>query len=97
MEQLTKEEVNHVAHLARIALTDEERSRFQVQLKQLLVEVEKIMTITGYDDEIMFTPIEGKARIREDDVLSMLSASEALKNTPCKNGNFMEVPVMINE
>ena len=27
----------------------------------------------------------------------MLSAKEALANTPKKNGNFVEVPVMIND
>ena len=41
-EKLTREEVLHVAHLARIGLTEEEIKKFQVQLKTLLNEVEKI-------------------------------------------------------
>ena len=45
----------------------------------------------------MFTPSENKATMREDIEGEMLSAKEALANAPKKNGNFVEVPVMINE
>ena len=69
----------------------------QVELKKLLDEISKITDIKGYDDEIMFTPSENKATMREDIEGEMLSAKEALANAPKKNGNFVEVPVMINE
>ena len=36
MDRLTKEEVLHVARLARIDVTEEEIEKYQVQLKQLL-------------------------------------------------------------
>lgn len=97
MDKLTKEEVNHIAHLARIGMSDSDVEIFQVELKKLLDEVSKITDIKGYDDEIMFTPSENKATMREDIEGEMLSAKEALANVPKKNGNFVEVPVMINE
>lgn len=97
MDKLTKEEVNHIAHLARIGMSDSDVEIFQVELKKLLDEVSKITDIKGYDDEIMFTPSENKATMREDIEGEMLSAKEALANAPAKNGNFVEVPVMINE
>ena len=97
MHKLTKEEVNHIAHLARIGMSDSDVEIFQVELKKLLDEVSKITDIKGYDDEIMFTPSENKATMREDIEGEMLSAKEALANAPKKNGNFVEVPVMINE
>lgn len=97
MDKLTKEEVNHIAHLARIGMSDSDVETFQVELKKLLDEVSKITDIKGYDDEIMFTPSENKAALREDIEGEMLSAKEALANAPKKNGNFVEVPVMINE
>lgn len=97
MDKLTKEEVNHIAHLARIGMSDSDVEIFQVELKELLDEVSKITDIKGYDDEIMFTPSENKATMREDIEGEMLSAKEALANAPKKNGNFVEVPVMINE
>ena len=97
MDKLTKEEVNHIAHLARIGMSDSDVEIFQVELKKLLDEVSKITDIKGYDDELMFTPSENKATMREDIEGEMLSAKEALANAPKKNGNFVEVPVMINE
>ena len=97
MDKLTKEEVNHIAHLARIGMSDSDVEIFQVELKKLLDEVSKITDIKGYDDEIIFTPSENKATMREDIEGEMLSAKEALANAPKKNGNFVEVPVMINE
>ena len=97
MDKLTKEEVNHIAHLARIGMSDSDVEIFQVELKKLLDEVSKITDIKGYDDEIMFTPSENTATMREDIEGEMLSAKEALANAPKKNGNFVEVPVMINE
>lgn len=97
MDKLTKEEVNHIAHLARIGMSDSDVETFQVELKKLLDEVSKITDIKGYDDEIMFTPSENKAALREDIEGEMISAKEALANAPKKNGNFVEVPVMINE
>ena len=51
MDKLTKEEVDHIAHLARIGMSDSERETFQVELKKLLDEVKKIVDIKGYDDE----------------------------------------------
>lgn len=97
MDKLTKEEVNHIAHLARIGMSENDIETFQIELKKLLDEVSKITNIKGYDDEMMFTPSENKASLREDVVGEMLSAKEALANTPKKNGNFVEVPVMIND
>ena len=97
MDKLTKEEVEHIAHLARIGMSDSERETFQVELKKLLDEVDKITNIENYDDEMMITPISNKAKLREDEAKEMISAKEALANAPKKNGNFVEVPVMINE
>ena len=97
MDKLSREEVLHVAHLARISLTEEEIEKFRVQLKVLMDDIDKIKEVKDYDDEMMYTPIEEVTRLREDVVGNMLSASEATINAPKKNGSFIEVPVMINE
>ena len=41
-EKLSREEVMHVANLARIKLTEKEIEKYQVELKKLLKDVEKI-------------------------------------------------------
>lgn len=97
MDKLSREEVLHVAHLARISLTEEEIEKFRGGLKVLMDDIDKIKDVKDFDDEMMYTPIEENTRLREDVVGDMLSAKEATINAPKKNGSFIEVPVMINE
>ncbi len=97
MEKLTREEVLHVATLARIKVTDEEIEKYQVELKQILNEVEKINDVKGYDDERLIAPWSDETTPREDIEKDMLEPKEVLKNVPRKNGNYIEVPVVIGE
>ena len=97
MNKLIREEVLHVAHLARISLTEEEIEKFRGELKVLMDDIDKIKEVEDFDDEMMYTPINDNTRLREDVVGEMLSASDATINAPKKNGSFIEVPVMINE
>ena len=95
-EKLTKEEVLHVADLARIKLTEEEIERFQVQLKQLLDDVEKINEVKGYDDDILIACWENNAELRKDESGEMLDPKEVLENAPRHSGNYIAVPVVIS-
>lgn len=97
MDRLTKEEVEHVAYLARVKLTDEEIEKNRYQLKKLIDDIDKIKDIKGFDDEILISPVDHKAELRNDEVGEMLSYKDAMKNVPNSNGNFVEVPVMLNE
>lgn len=97
MDKLTKEEVLHVAHLARIAVTDEEISKYQVELKKLLDEVDKIKEIEVIDDDLLVTPVEHESVPRSDECTHSISFDEVKKNVPSSMGNFVEVPVMVNE
>ena len=96
-DRLTREEVMHVANLARIKIDDEEIERYQIELKQILDEVEKINLTEGYDDERLIAPWSCDTVPREDEVKEMLQPKEVLRNVPRKNGNYIEVPVVIGE
>lgn len=96
-EMLTKEEVLHVADLARISLTEEEISKYQVQLKKLLDDVEKINEVKGYDDDTLIACWENNAELREDVPGDMLDPKEVVNNAPRHSGNYIEVPVVISE
>lgn len=97
MEKLSKEQVLHVAHLARINLEESEIEKYQVQLKKLIDDIDKIKDIKGYDEEMLITPVEYKSELRKDEKGTMLDYRDVMKNVPSSNGNFVEVPVMINE
>lgn len=96
-KKLTKEEVLHVAELAKIALSDKEIEKYQVQLKQLLDEVEKINEIKGYDEDRLIACWEENADLREDISGEMLNPKEVVENAPKHSGNYIAVPVVISE
>lgn len=96
-EKLTKEEILHVANLAKIKLSDEEVEKFQVQLKKLLDDVEKINEVENYDDEILIAPWESDTKLRSDVEGTMLDPKVVVENAPRHSGNYISVPVVIGE
>lgn len=96
-DKLTKEEVLHVAELARIKISDEEIEKYQVELKKLLNEVEKINNVEGYDDDIMIASWNSATKLRKDEAGEMLNPKEVITNAPRHSGNYIEVPVVIGE
>ena len=97
MEKLTKEEVLHVAHLARIGVTEEEIENYQIELKKLLDDVDKIKEIKVSNHELLVTPVSHESIVRRDSDTRSVEFNEIKKNVPASNGNFVEVPVMVNE
>ncbi len=95
-EELTREEVLHVADLARISLSEDEIKKYQVELKKLLNDVEKISEVEGYDDDFLIACWEENTKLREDEKGEMLSPKEVIENAPRHSGNYIEVPVVIS-
>ena len=96
-DRLTREEVLHVANLARISITEEEIEKYQIQLKKLLDDVEKINQVEGYDDEIMIASWSENTTFRKDESGEMLNPKEVVENAPRHSGNYIEVPVVISD
>ena len=94
-DKLTKEEVLHVAYLARIALTDEEISKYQVQLKSLFNEIDKIKDLNDFDEDKMISPTDNTYDLKRESV--KVDNNDLLLNVPKTKGNFIEVLVMVNE
>jgi len=96
-EKLSREEVLHVAELARIKVNEDEIEKYQIELKQLLNDIEKINNVVGYDDDILISCWDDKTNLRTDEPGEMLTPKEVLENAPRHSGNYIEVPVVINE
>lgn len=92
---LSKEEVLHIAQLARISLNEEEIEKYRKDLKTLLNEVEKINKIEGYDNEILIAPWSEDSVLRKDEEGEMLSPKEVIQNAPHHAGNYIEVPKVV--
>ena len=96
-DRLTKEEVMHVANLARINVSEDEIDKYAVDLKKLLNDVEKIKDIDVDTNELLVTPVDHESVLRSDNDTSSVSFNDIKKNVPATTGNFVEVPVMVNE
>lgn len=97
MDKLSREEVMHVANLARISVSEDEIDRYAHDLKLLLDDVDKIKNIETDDEDLLITPVEYHSELREDNDTNSISFNDVKKNVPATVGNFVEVPVMINE
>ena len=97
MEKLTREQVLHVADLAKIHLTEEEIEKYGYQLKQILDEIGKINDVKINNDEFMISPTDNTNVYHFDEVKEILEIEEVLKNAPKTNGNYIEVPLVLNE
>ena len=96
-DKLTKEEVLHVAKLARIQIDEEEIAKYQVELKKLLNDVDKIKDVKNYDTEKLIAPWQKDTILRGDSEQDMLDPKEVLKNAPRHSGNYIEVPIVVSE
>lgn len=94
-DKLTKEEVLHVAHLARIGVSEEEIEKYQVSLKKMINEIDKIKDIDEGNNSFLITPTNNECPLENKNI--NIPNNDLLKNVPKKKGNFVEVPVMMNE
>ena len=92
---ITKDTVKYVANLARIELSEKEIEHFTTQLGRILEYVEKLKTLDVKNLEPTTHVLQMKNVYREDKVKKSLSASEALKNAPSKEGDLFKVRKII--
>ena len=89
---ITKDEVLHVARLARLELTDEEVDRFTEQLSAILQAVDKVSELGLSDVEPTAHPLDLVNVWADDEPGPSLPVDEALANAPDRDGNFFKVP-----
>lgn len=65
---ITPEEVQKIAHLARLQINDDEVDQYAVELSNILSFVEKMNTADTQDIEPMAHPLDIIQRLREDKV-----------------------------
>jgi aspartyl-tRNA(Asn)/glutamyl-tRNA(Gln) amidotransferase subunit C len=89
---LSREEVLHVAQLARLALTDDEIERFREQLDAILEAVGTVAELDLSGVEPTSHPLDLANVWGEDEPRPSLPPDEALANAPDREGNFFRVP-----
>ena len=79
---LNREAVDHVARLARLDLSEEERARMESELSHILEHVERIQALDLDGIEPTSHAIPLRNVMRADEVRESLSSIEALANAP---------------
>ncbi|MCP9469187.1 MAG: Asp-tRNA(Asn)/Glu-tRNA(Gln) amidotransferase subunit GatC [Nitrospira sp.] len=95
--KITREQVEHVALLARLHLTDEEKDVFAKQLSQILGHVEHLNRYDTAGVEPTATVIGQVNVFRDDEVRPSLPVEQALANAPDREGDGFHVPKIIEE
>ena len=88
---LTREEVLHIARLARLGLSDDELTRLQGQLSQILDQFEALRAIDTDDVPPTAYTLALENVVREDVQRPSLPVDVALANAPQREGNFIRV------
>jgi len=89
---ISKEEVLHVARLARLALSDDEVERLGAQLNAILEAVGKVSELDLEGVEPTAHPLELVNVWAEDEPRESLSNDDALSNAPDREAGFFRVP-----
>ncbi len=92
---ITKEEVLHVAHLARLEFSEEEIDLFTAQLAQILDYVNKLNELDTREVEPTYHALNLTNVFREDQVKPSLPTDKALQNAPERENGFFVVPKVI--
>ena len=93
--KITKEEVLHVANLARLELDDAEIERFSKQIGTVLEYVETLNQVDTSGVSSTFNAIYLSNAFREDKETPHLDRDEILSNAPDKDDAFFLVPKVI--
>ncbi len=93
--KITSEQVQHVAKLARLSLSDEEVAMFTGQMGDILAYVEKLneLNTDGIVPTSHAVPMENA--FRDDVVRPSIGVENALANAPDRVADFFRVPKVI--
>jgi aspartyl-tRNA(Asn)/glutamyl-tRNA(Gln) amidotransferase subunit C len=92
MAGISRDEVLHVARLARLELSSDEVTRFQEQLSAILESVSKVSELDLSDVPPTAHPLEIANAWAEDEPRPCLSVDEAFANAPDRDDDHFRVP-----
>lgn len=94
---LTREEVLHIAHLARVGLDEAEVAKFQEQLSEILDHFQALAELDTEGVEPTSHPLPLESVMRADEVRPSLSRDEVLANAPLVEDGALRVRAVLEE
>ena len=93
--KLSLDQVEHVAELAQLALTDEEKERFREQLSSILAYANRLQQVDTDDIPPTATVLPLENVMRDDKVRPSLPLDAVLANAPATENDCFQVPVVL--
>jgi aspartyl-tRNA(Asn)/glutamyl-tRNA(Gln) amidotransferase subunit C len=93
--KLTREEVLHIARLARVALTEEEITRMSEQLSDLLEHFQVLQKVDTEGVPPTAQSVTLQSIMRDDAVKPSLSTDDVLANAPRREGDCFRVRAVL--
>jgi aspartyl-tRNA(Asn)/glutamyl-tRNA(Gln) amidotransferase subunit C len=97
LKHIDSSQVDHIAILSRLSLTEEERTVFGSQLNDILEYVRKLEELDTSEIQPTSHVLELSNVFREDRLASSLTADEVLANAPDRAEDFYRVPKIIEQ
>ena len=97
MSETTNIDIDYVANLSRLTLTDEEKKLFASQLEDILEHFEKLNEIDVENEEPMAHAFPVYNVLGEDEASPTLTPEEALANAPKQRDQQLVVPKVVDD
>ncbi len=95
--QLTAEDVDNIAQLARLSLTSQEREMYRRQLSAILDYVHELQALDTSAIEAAFRVLPLPPALREDEVRASIPVDDALANAPQRHEDYFQMPRILEE
>ena len=96
-QRISKQDVEKVAKLARLQLSEAELERFTGQLGAILEYVEKMNKLNTDNIEPLAHCLPVSNVFRTDEVKESLGTEKTLANAPQRDGEFFKVPKILDD
>jgi aspartyl-tRNA(Asn)/glutamyl-tRNA(Gln) amidotransferase subunit C len=96
-EELSLEQVRHVARLARLRLSDAELETYRAQLAEVIAHLDTIAELDVRGVEPMAHPLDIANRLDDDVVRSSMPLDDLHRNAPAVEDRFLAVPKVFGD
>jgi aspartyl-tRNA(Asn)/glutamyl-tRNA(Gln) amidotransferase subunit C len=94
--KLNREDVLHIARLARLGMTEADVDRFQEQLSNILESFETLQQVDTSDTPPTAQSVPLQNVLSKDEAATSLTEDEVLANAPQREGNLFRVQAVLD-